>query len=355
MRKKCTIFLLFMIFLSSSCEKKAVSPYYYLAELKTACKTGFSNGGWKYDRYKDLKSLDACTSMVVADLKGPGVITHIHTTRHQPEKLFSRGIVILIYFDGASEPAVCCPLSDFFGDGSNGNSHDFSSNLIECAPWSYNAYIPMPFKESAKVILRNDTDKNASNYSYVEWEKLPKWEDRYGYFHATYNRKLFRLDTLTEVTFFKIEGTGHFIGRQMSITTDDPMFRKGFEFVMEGNNEVNIDEEERLIDYLGTEDSYTFSWGFREEFIGLHAGMPLIELGDTSYLSIYRFHDHMPIRFNKRLEWKINWQHEYKIDIGKNDGCVDYASVFYWYQDVPAGFTHDLLPPVSERQLRMIK
>ncbi|HNQ87993.1 MAG TPA: DUF2961 domain-containing protein [Verrucomicrobiota bacterium] len=50
----------------------------------------------------------------------PGIIRHIHTTRHHNPDLTARGIVLEITFDDASEPAVLCPLADFFGDGYNG-------------------------------------------------------------------------------------------------------------------------------------------------------------------------------------------------------------------------------------------
>ncbi len=97
------------------------------------------NGGWPHDRYPDLPTLDAGATIPVADIRGPGIIRHIHTTRHRPHELFARGIVLEIWFDDAPEPAVLCPLADFFGDGCNGRAMDFTSNLIECAPWSYNA------------------------------------------------------------------------------------------------------------------------------------------------------------------------------------------------------------------------
>jgi len=320
-------------------------------------KTGFSNGGWKYDRYTDLRSLDAHTSITVADIEGPGIITHIHTTRHIPPDVMPRGIVLEIYFDDAQEPAVHSPLADFFGDGCNGQSENFSSLLVECAPWSYNCYFPMPFKEGAKVVLRNDTDKNAMNYSYVEWETLPEWKPDMGYFHATYKRQVFQLTKHTDKTMFEVKGCGHIIGRQYSVSSNEQIF-ESFGFIMEGNNEIDIDGRERAVDYLGTEDSFTFSWGFREHFAGLRAGMPLVKIdGGTNLLSIYRFHEHMPIRFNKELRWHINWQQEKGFaarpdwDLAvDDDGCwVDYATVYYWYQDKPGGFKHSPLRPVAER------
>ena len=254
-----------------------------VAVIRPEIRTGFSHAGWKYDRYSDMPSLDAHAPMTVADLKGPGIIRHLHVTRHQNEQLTSRGVVLEIYFDGAETPAVMCPLADFFGDGCGGKSMNFSSKFIECAPWSYNCYFPMPFKESARVVLRNDTDRDIMDYSFVEWENLPEWNDRLGYFHATYQRKCFQLTKDTDETFFEVQGTGHILGRQFSVITDEPFFRS-YNTVMEGNNEIDIDGRERQIDYLGTEDSFTFSWGFRETFAAARAGMTLVELGDVNRL-----------------------------------------------------------------------
>ena len=247
-----------------------------IALIRPDVQTGFVNAGWKYDRYQDLPSLDAHKTMPVADVKGPGIIRHLHFTRHDPRELAARGVVLEIWFDDAKEPAVQCPLADFFGDGCNGQAMDFTTPLVECAPWSYNCYIPMPFQSRARVLLRNDTDRNLSDYSYVEWENLPEWNNTLGYFHATFNRKCFQLTKTSDEIFFQVEGAGHLIGRQYSVVTDEPLFRN-FGLVMEGNNEVDIDGQPRKLDYLGTEDSFTFSWGFQRPFAGLRAGMTLVK------------------------------------------------------------------------------
>lgn len=340
----------------------------HIAVIKDDTSTGFSNGGWSYDRYKSLESLDAHSKITVAELDGPGIITHIHTTRHRPTEVFARGIVLEIYFNGSETPAVHSPLADFFGDGCNGKSKVFSTPLIECAPWSYNCYFPMPFEISAKVVLRNDTDLDARNYSYLEWEALPEWKPEFGYFHATYQRRSFQLTKESNELMFQVEGKGHFLGRQYSIATDEPLFRH-FMILMEGNNEVAIDGEERALDYLGTEDSFTFSWGFIGPFIGIRAGMPVVDKESTQLLSIYRFHDHMPIRFERGLIWRINWTQE-RRDRGSdrwqqlwdewgeavsNEGCwVNYATVHYCYLDDPGGLHHLPLPPVEQRSKNMI-
>ena len=65
-----------------------------LPVLRPDLRSGFANGAWKYDRYKQLESLDAHRRIVVADLKGPGIIRHLHLTRHVPPELMARGIVL---------------------------------------------------------------------------------------------------------------------------------------------------------------------------------------------------------------------------------------------------------------------
>lgn len=339
-----------------------------IALIRTDLTTGFSNGGWNLDRYAGLEPLKAGARIVIADLAGPGLIRHLHLTRHHPADVFARGIVLEIWFDGASTPAVMSPLADFFGDGCNGRAEDFSADLVECAPWSYNAYFVMPFRTRARIVLRNDTDRDAVDYSYVEWEKMPRWDGRYGYFHAAYRRRAFRLLRDTSELLFEVRGSGHLLGRQFSVTTDDPLFR-GFYYVMEGNNEVALDGRERALDYLGTEDSFTFSWGFRKTFAGRSAGMPLVEPGGEgrpAALSIFRFHDRMPIRFRRSLSWRIEWGQERHMHGSKDfeagvarhagdpDRCwVDYATVFYWYQDDPGGYIHAALEDPAGRRALM--
>ena len=322
-----------------------------VAVLEPAPAMGSVSAFWNVDRqYRDAPTLKPRSAVTIADLKGPAVITLLRMA-HVPqigEAKLLRGIVLEITFDGAPEPAVRCPLPDFFGDGLNGKSEYFASRYVEKVPIAYNAYFPMPFKESAKVVFRNDTDVDTMAYAYLEWQALPAWRPDLGYFHATWRRKAFMLTNATREEFFRVKGRGHFLGRQFSVATDEARFG-GFGFVMEGNNEVDIDGRRRAFDYLGSEDSFTFSWGFNKVFASPHAGMTFLKMeGATSRLSIYRFHDHMPIRFDKELVWTTDWRSE-DPGFGVQEGWVDYASVFYWYQDSPGGFVHEPLPSVADR------
>jgi len=347
-----------------------------ITEIKTRNRTGFSNGGWGYDAYPELETLDANKAITIANIDGPAVITCIHFTQHfipiaidfaavpdaERKAIAARGIILEIYFNDMPSPAVRVPLGDFFADGCCGKANHFTSLFVEKAPESYNCFIPMPFQKSARIVLRNETQYNFGNYSFVEFEQLPTWDNNIGYFHATWSRFAFQLCAKTDQHFFHVDGTGHLLGRSWSISTDEPFFRN-FDFVMEGNNEIRIDGAEKpTIDYLGTEDSFGFSWGFQKEFAGLYNGMNFIKSTDdtsqTNLLSIYRFHGRNVIRFNKSLDLRIDWTNEwhnnpkFQDDIAKlyenGGGWIDYATTYYWYQK-SVGYEHSSLLPLNER------
>jgi hypothetical protein len=336
-----------------------------LATIRSGVRQGTEATLWAGDkRYRDTPQLKPHASMTIADIKGPAVITLLRVAK--PPRLdakLARGVLMEVYFDGAEEPAVRCPVADFFGDGCGGRSREFSTKFIEVVPSAWNAYFPMPFKTAAKIILRNDTDDQTFwSYYVVEWQALPQWKADLGYFHATWRRKGFWLTDGSREEFLHVTGKGHVLGRQFSVATDAPQYTD-FNFVMEGNNEVDVDGRPRAVEYLGSEDSFTFSWGFQHPFVGQRAGMPYVDIaairtpqqkktaGTRSRLSIYRFHDHMPIRFDKELRWLIDWKNE---TFGKQQGWVDYATVFYWYQDSPAGHRHEPLPTVRDRYLDIL-
>lgn len=339
-----------------------------MAELKNQQHFGSCNGGWAYDAYPELESLDSGRCITIADIKGPAVITNIHSTQHfvrdqglsedENKAISARGVILEIYYNDATTPAVRVPLGDFFGDGCCGKAQHFSTPFVEKAPESYNCFIPMPFERSARVMLRNETKYNLANYSFVEFQRLPSWEDNLGYFHATWKRSAFQLHGKTDQHFLHIDGCGHLMGRAWSICTDDPFFR-GFHFVMEGNNEIRIDgEEDPRADYLGTEDSFGFSWGFRQPFIGVYNGMNFIQNEPPSILSIYRFRCQNTIRFLKSFDLRIDWSHEFTQNESfqkglaelhaKDGGWIDYATTYYWYQKT-VGYDHDPLLPLDER------
>ena len=352
-----------------------------LPRLKPALRNQVSNAGWNYDAYPNLEPLDAGKTITLADIKGPAQINTIHITgRMRGNEMLSRSLVLEIFFDGAQLPAVSVPFGDFFADGT-GRAAYFTTPFVEKVPDAYNCYIPMPFRKSARVTLRNDSKQNIFNYSYVEWQTLPDWDASLGYFHASWRRLSFPLTPDTKQPIFSLPGPGHLIGEYWNINTDEPEFA-GMTFVMEGNDEHRVDgEAEPSINYLGSEDSFNFSWGWHEVFTGYKVGTNYLSFkfgegskptfedkeGKLSRLSTYRFRDRDVIRFARSLDLTINWTKEFRalpmtrpiLDrVRKRNeqggGWVDYAVTTYWYSSDPAGegFT---MPPIDERRKLVLR
>ncbi len=340
----------------------------YIARLKKKQSFGACNGGWAYDAYPQLETLDAGRRISIADIEGPAVITNIHSTQHfirddrlsedECRAMSARGVILEIYYNDVTVPAIRAPLGDFFGDGCGGKAQHFSTSFVEKAPESYNCLIPMPFEKSARVVLWNTTEYDLANYSFVEFERLPFWEGDLGYLHSTWKRFAFQLYGKTDQHFLHIDGCGHLVGRSWSVCTDEPFF-KDFHFVMEGNNEVRIDGEEKpRADYLGTEDSFGFSWGFRQPFTGSYNGINFVQHETPSMLSIYRFRGRNLVRFLESFDLRIDWSHEWTqnedfqkriADLHAEDrGWIDYATTYYWYQET-VGYDHEPVMPLDER------
>jgi hypothetical protein len=285
------------------------------ARVKPNVRTGMRNGGWAFDTYPEMPRLLAGAEMEVGYVEGPGVITQLHTTAHcwlhaDPVKRaeIARGLVLLIYYNDSPEPAVQVPMADFFADGCGGRAVDFSSACVEKGPETYNATFLMPFEHSVRVVVRNDTATDIDNYFFFEYELLPEWDPGLGYFHATWKRFALQATTKTVAPIIQLKGPGHILGHHWSISTDEGMFYD-MNWIMEANNEIRIDgggpeppgpykpNQGPAYDYLGTEDSFDFSWGFRRVFCGIWNGMNFIETKTPYQVSLYRFRGSNLLRF----------------------------------------------------------
>jgi hypothetical protein len=307
-------------------------------------RTGMVNALWPHDAYPELPTLQPGATVTIADIKGPAVITCLHVTQFR-DAAAHRGIVLRIYWDDASQPAIECPLADFFADGLQGKSMCFSTPFMEKVPHAYNCYLPMPFRARARVDLLNETDRAFDGYSYVEYETLPEVPDDYGYLHASWDRRTICIPR-EKLLLADLHGRGHLVGTNLSITSNEPDFQ-GAQFIMEGNDEHFIDGESRQsLDYLGTEDYFSFSWGFQQPFVGLQAGITYVNHEVLPFeLAVYRFRDANVIRFERSLRVQVNWEWEFtratseskarklreKLDAAGGKP-IDIACTVYWYQ-----------------------
>ena len=72
----------------------------------------------------DSKRIMPGETYVMADLRGPGVVSHIWLTVADNEYAWPRLVRLRVYYDGKKTPSIDAPLGDFFGVG-----HGYDRNL----------------------------------------------------------------------------------------------------------------------------------------------------------------------------------------------------------------------------------
>ncbi len=194
----------------------------------------------------------------LAELNGPGKVTHMWFTPNSMDIRIPRAFVLRIYWDGAREPSVEVPLGDFFAVG-NGMRANVDSVPVKVSSYGrgYNCYWQMPFQESARITLTNESDRApASCYFHIDWiqlDALPKPM----YFHARYHQE-YPPEFGQPYTVFETMGRGHYVGTVLSS-------QNGIgHWYGEGDDYFYVDgESEPSIVGTGTEDYINEAWNMR--------------------------------------------------------------------------------------------
>ncbi len=299
---------------------------------------------------------------VLADIKGPAVIRHIWLTFNEarPNWLEAGGsaapneIVLRMYWDDATEPAVEAPLGDFFGAGF-GRRLEIQSVPVQVEGGDgYNCYWAMPFFKRGLITVTNEGAKNVRSFyyhiDYTEEDGLPA---ETAYFCAQYNQA-FPEKPGQDYLLADIQGQGHYVGTVMSVRSRSPFW------FGEGDARFYIDGETKpSIQGTGTEDYFLMAWGLNQTsfpYYGCNYMSSDYEDLGTEYC-LYRWHIADPVRFRKSLRFEIEhtgWITGDETESGKTEGHVeredDIATVAFWYQvGQPRRFTK--LPPLGERLL----
>jgi len=124
---------------------------------------------------KDNWNLPSGETITIADIDGPGCITHIWMTSSSDEPAWPRRRVIRMYWDGEEEPSVEVPLGDFFGVG-HGLIRQWESLVLgmsgpdDANRSAFNCWFPMPFSRSARITVTNE-GADSILYFYVDYEQ----------------------------------------------------------------------------------------------------------------------------------------------------------------------------------------
>jgi hypothetical protein len=316
-------------------EPAALPDPFHLLEPKefTAHRSSSNNPDWSSN--DDSKRPIPGETTVLADLEGPGVVTHIWVTIADNEYGWPRLLRLRVYYDGSATPSVDAPVGDFFAVG-HGFERGVRSLMVRdsSAGRARNSYWPMPFRKSCRITITNEGRRRVSNlYFHVDWEKLAALPDRTPYFHARYRQSLPAPADGKPYEFLSVAGRGHYVGTVLSVVQAEAgWFGEGDDFFW-------VDGEKHpSIEGTGSEDYFNDAWGLHVDD-GPYYGVTVADgTGLGSRMTAYRWHLVDPIPFTKSLRFEI----EHKGWTFKADGSVKSAfgervdlmsSVAFWYQE----------------------
>ena len=305
----------------------------------------WQNGNW------DARPIPVGKTLVIADLQGPGKITHIWCTIASQDKFYPRLLTLRIYWDDEKDPSVECPIGDFFAVG---HGLDAMVNSLPVRVTSHgrarNCYWPMPFRKRARIEVTNDGFRNCDAfYFYVDWQKLKSLPKETAYFHAQY-RQEFPCQPGRNYLILDAVGKGHYVGTVLSVRCNEPSWWG------EGDDFFFVDgEKEPSLRGTGSEDYFCDAWGLMK-MDGLYYGCPVMEgLNTGDRTTAYRWHITDPVVFTKSLRVEIEHKgarldENGRLISGFTERADDFASVAFWYQLEPhKRFTK--IPPGRERIL----
>jgi len=157
-----------LIFCSVCCAAQSLSD---LPRLKNFSAHRVSSDNPFVKSNDDSKRIFPGETFVMADLRGPGVVSHIWITVADNEFAWPRLVRLRVYYDGKKTPSVDVPLGDFFGVG-HGYERDLDSMPIRVSSFgrARNSYWQMPFRESCKITVTDEGDRPVTMFYYhVDW------------------------------------------------------------------------------------------------------------------------------------------------------------------------------------------
>jgi len=303
---------------------------------------------------KDYWVIEPGQTRVLADISGPGCLTHLWTTISCGERDYLRKLVLRMYWDGEEKPSVECPVGDFFGLGHAATTY-FSSAALSMWDRAFNCYFPMPFAQGARVEVTSECETcDTVYYFYVDYEAYASAPENTGRFHAQWRREHCvaeelpdekNLDGAGNYVILDAKGRGHYVGCHLDIDAQTPGWWG------EGDDMFFIDGEKwpPSLHGTGTEDYFCGAWNYnrlQQTFCTPYYGYHFKTNADyTGKHSQYRYHIQDPIPFQESMLFSL--EHGHANNLGH-----DYSSTAYWYQTEPHCHCVELLP-VEKRLPRL--
>lgn len=266
---------------------------------------------------------------VLMDVDGPGCIRHIWMT---VDAVYTRQLILRMYWDGEEKPSVEVPLGDFFCNANKYEGRVLSVPVNVNPNNGLNCFFPMPFRRHAKITVEKIHPSADIIFFYTINYTLEEIPEDALYFHASFNRSNPLPYGEDFVIADGIEGKGQFMGCYMT------WHQKSDGWWGEGEIKMFIDDDEEYptVCGTGTEDYFGGAWGFFDTFSAPFMGFPTGKENKVGVRhSLYRFHIPDPVYFESRfratiqaLGWHTISQHYMPLQ-------DDISATAYWYQTEP--------------------
>ncbi|WP_324668885.1 glycoside hydrolase family 172 protein [Geochorda subterranea] len=313
-------------------------------------------------------SLRRDETVSLAEIQGPGVITHLWMTvsDQTPEANFVlRDLVLRMYWDSEETPSVEVPLGDFFCNGFGTRCVVNSLPIVVAPSGGMNCYFPMPFREGAKIAIASDHPADIEAFFYqVDFLLTDELPERAAYFHAQRRREKVTTPKRDYTVVDGIRGQGKYVGTYLAVAVLERYWwgEGEFKFYIDG------DQDWPTICTTGTEDYFGGAWAFQERrpdgsicvvnYSTPYLGYPFYAISDNTTASpysrdavpmhgLYRWHLMDPVFFEQDLKVTVQQiGHDGNNLFERSD---DVSSVAYWYQLEPHAPFPALLPAKARR------
>ena len=306
----------------------------------------------------DSWRIAAGETRLMADIAGPGKITHIWITQANADQDFLRKILLRVYWDNEAEPSILVPIGDFFCLGhsmvnsfqslpftaSARNNNTFGGAV------ALNCYLQMPFNRAARFEVINESGVEHILYFYINYELYDQpFGDDMGRLHACFRREnpttgwgheltvnsppsdIPNLTDANNYLLLDAAGEGQFIGFNLSVTNMQRMLKAPHDRTWwgEGDEMYFIDGEPwpPSLHGTGSEDALNQAYGMQRNAY-LYNGSSIFENDTGGYQTSYVFYITNPVRFRASIRASIEHGHA-------NHLSNEYSSVAYWYQREP--------------------
>ena len=251
-----------------------------------------------------------------------------------------RSCILYIFFDDAVTPQVASPVGDFFGAAPGINPYDsypfsvLEDNSMVCR-------FIMPFKKSARFIVKNPTDEDIRLSGNIHFRKYDWKEGKSMYFITRWkmDHGLTASNTsIADIPYYTVSGQGRLVGAAAFIYNPSNAVTSWGNWWGEGDEKIYIDNRSFPAFFgTGSEDYFNYSWSSESIFQYPYCGQSRNDgPGNRGYVSNYRWHILDDLFFRDFLSFYMELFHHDVVP------GFSYGRIIYGYM-LP-GFIDDYVP-----------